>query len=683
MTAGLDPAPGVCIFAPPMISVQSLRVEFGARVLFNDLAFSVQPRERIAFAGHNGAGKSTLMKCVAGIIRPTAGQIHAPKGTRIGYLPQEGIHVKGRTLWQETESAFGETMALSEKIDRLSNELTKLDPRSSPYGDLLEEIGELELLLDATDPARMKPRIESVLKGLGFQQKDFTRDCSEFSGGWQMRIAMAKLFLQEPEVLLLDEPTNHLDIGTQIWVEQYLVNYPGAILLISHDRALLDTLCTRTIAFSHGRAEEYAGNFSYFERESVLRKEIRVKQYTAQQREIAESQRFIDRFRASANKATLVQSRIKLLAKVERIPAPEQDDAVMNFKFPPPPNSGHMVAKLESVSKSYGALNIFSGFDFEINKGEKFAIVGPNGAGKSTFCRMITAQEEPDAGAHAFGHKVATSFFSQNHADELDPNQTVLETVEAAASRESMPHARNLLGCFLFRGDDVFKKVGVLSGGERSRVALVCMLLRPANFLILDEPTNHLDMQSQDVLQRALIDYPGSVMIVSHNRTFLDALVTKTLEFRPGESPTLYAGNITYYLEKSAEDEAAKKGIAPRLATLGPAPSGSSSRPSIPGVNRKEQRRIEAEQREIRSKVLKPLETEFVSVEAKIAELEAAQATLASQLSSESVMNHQGQLREVTNAVDKTAKLLEVSYTRWSALSEEIERLRNKLGIEA
>jgi ATP-binding cassette subfamily F protein 3 len=669
----------------PMISVQSLRVEFGPRVLFNDLSFSVQPRERIAFAGHNGAGKSTLMKCVAGIIPATSGQIHAPKGTRIGYLPQEGIHVKGRTLWQETESAFGETMALSEKIDRLSNELVKLDPRSSPYGDLLEEIGELELLLDATDPARMKPRIESVLKGLGFQQKDFTRDCSEFSGGWQMRIAMAKLFLQEPEVLLLDEPTNHLDIGTQIWVEQYLVNYPGAILLISHDRALLDTLCTRTIAFSHGRAEEYAGNFSYFERESVLRKEIRLKQYTAQQREIAETQRFIDRFRASANKATLVQSRIKLLAKVERIPAPEQDDAVMNFKFPPPPNSGHTVAKLEAIQKSYGALNIFNGFDFEINKGEKFAIVGPNGAGKSTFCRLITAQEEPDAGTHTFGHKVATSFFSQNHADELDPNLSVLETVEAAASRESMPQARSVLGCFLFRGDDVFKKIGVLSGGERSRVALVCMLLRPANFLILDEPTNHLDMQSQDVLQRALIDYPGSVMIVSHNRNFLDALVSKTLEFRPGEQPTLYAGNITYYLEKSAEDEAAKKGLAPRLATLGTAatPANGSSRQSVPGVNRKEQRRIEAEQREIRSKVLKPLETEFTALEAKIAELEAAQSTLTQQLSSEETSNNPGKLREVTNAVDKLAKSLETSYSRWGALSEEIERLRTKLGIEA
>ena len=663
-----------------MISVQSLRVEFGARVLFNDLSFSVQPRERIAFAGHNGAGKSTLMKCIAGIQPPSGGLISAPKGTRIGYLPQEGIHVKGRTLWQETESAFGETMALAEKIDRLSHELTQLDPRSSPYGDLLEQIGELELQLDSADPARMKPRIESVLKGLGFQTKDFTRDCSEFSGGWQMRIAMAKLFLQEPEVLLLDEPTNHLDIGTQIWVEQYLVNYPGAILLISHDRALLDTLCTRTIAFANGRAEEYAGNFSWFERESVLRKEIQLKQYEAQQREIAEIQRFIDRFRASANKATLVQSRVKMLAKIERIPQPERDDAVMNFKFPPPPNSGHMVAKLDAVSKSYGPLNIFSGFDFEINKGEKFAIVGPNGAGKSTFCRMITAQEAPDAGTHTFGHKVATSFFSQNHADELDPEKTVLETVEEAASREAMPHARNLLGCFLFRGDDVFKKVGVLSGGERSRVALVCMLLRPANFLILDEPTNHLDMQSQDVLQRALIDYPGSVMIVSHNRNFLDPLVTKTLEFQPGRQPIQYAGNITYYLEKSAEDEAARKG-EPKLTTLGPPAANGSSRPSTPGVSRKEQRRLDAEAREMKSKVLKPLEADFEALEKKIAELEGAQATLTQQLSTEAVTNDAAKLREVTNAVEKIAKALEASYFRWGELSDEIDKVKEKLGI--
>ena len=660
-----------------MISVQSLRVEFGARVLFNDLSFSVQARERIAFAGHNGAGKSTLMKCVAGIIRPSAGAIHSPKGTRYGYLPQEGIHVRGRTLWQETESAFGEMLELRDRIDRLSHELEKLDPRSSPYAEALEEIGALELQLDATDPARMKPRIESVLKGLGFKDADFTRDCSEFSGGWQMRIAMAKLFLQEPEVLLLDEPTNHLDIDTQVWVEQYLVNYPGAILLISHDRGLLDTLCTRTIAFAHGRAEEYAGNFSYFERESVIRKETHRKQYESQQREIAEIQRFIDRFRASANKATLVQSRIKMLAKIERIPAPEQDDAVMNFKFPPPPNSGHMVAKLDKASKHYGARHIFDGFDFEINKGEKFAIVGPNGAGKSTFCRLITAQETPDGGAHTFGHKVATSFFSQNHADELDPEKTILETVEAAASRESAPHARNLLGCFLFRGDDVFKKVGVLSGGERSRVALVCMLLRPANFLILDEPTNHLDMQSQDVLQRALADYPGSVLIVSHNRSFLDPVVSKTLEFRPGEAPRLFAGNISYYIEKSAAE---KQGAKPAAASKS-APAAKASAVTQPGVSRKDQRRAEAEARDQRNKLLKPLETELAALEIKIAELEAAQATLNTALTSEEVISQADKLRETSNAISKITHALENAYSRWGVLTDEIEKVKAKLGI--
>jgi ATP-binding cassette subfamily F protein 3 len=667
-----------------MLSIQSLRVEYGARVLFSDLAFTVQQKERIAFAGHNGAGKSTLMKCIAGIIQPSAGRINMPKGTRIGYLPQEGIHVKGRSLWDETESAFGETIALREKIDRLSHELEKLDPRSSPYGDLLEEIGELELQLDAVDPDRMKPKIESVLQGLGFSKKDFTRDCGEFSGGWQMRIAMAKLFLQEPAALLLDEPTNHLDIGTQRWVEEYLKGYPGAILLISHDRGLLDTLCTRTIAFHHGRAEEYAGNFSYYEKEAVLRKEIRLKQYTAQQREIGEIQRFIDRFRASANKATLVQSRIKMLDKIERIPAPEQDDAVMNFRFPTPPASGNSVAKLEGVSKAYGSLQIFKDFDFEATRGEKIAIVGPNGAGKSTFCRMITGQEAPDQGSHGFGHKVATSFFSQNHADELDPTKTVLQTVEEVASRENVPHARNLLGCFLFRGDDVFKKVGVLSGGERSRVALVRMLLQPANFLILDEPTNHLDMQSQDVLQRALVDYPGTVMIVSHNRHFLDPLVTKTLEFRPGEDPRVFVGNITYYLDKTAQEAKAEKNapakLSKRAAVQVVKPIVAPQAAAENSGNRKDQRRQDAELRQKRAQVLKPLENEFATVESKIAELEAAQATLTDHLSDSAIAADPEKFRQATQAVAKVTQSLEVAYSRWSELSDQIETLQAQLG---
>ncbi len=319
---------------------------------------------------------------------------------------------------------------------------------------------------------------------------------------------------------------------------------------------------------------------------------------------------------------------------------------------------------------------MFSGFDFEIHKGEKIAIVGPNGAGKSTFCRLITAQEPPDAGTHTFGHKVATSFFSQNHADELDPNLTVLDTVEAAASRDSAPHARNLLGCFLFRGDDVFKQVGVLSGGERSRVALVCMLLRPANFLILDEPTNHLDMQSQDVLQRALIDYPGSVLIVSHNRSLLDPLVTKTLEFRPGEAPRLFSGNITYYLEKTAAD-------TPRGAGT-PAARGTARAAGAPPaiINRKDQRRLDAEARETRAKTLRPLENELEALEARIAEFEAAQATLTAALSSEQVAADPDQFRETSNAVAKLTTALETSYSRWGELSDEILKVKAKLGIE-
>ena len=662
-----------------MLSVHNLRVEYGARVLFSDLTFSILPRERIAFAGHNGAGKSTLMKAIAGIVEVSGGKVVVPRGCRVGYLPQEGIHVKGISLWDETMRAFGETMALQEKIERLSAELENLDPRSSPYGDLLEEIGELELLLDDTDPARMKPKVESVLQGLGFSKADFERDCGHFSGGWQMRIAMAKLFLQEPEVLLLDEPTNHLDIGTQRWVEAYLVNYPGAILLISHDRALLDTLCTRTLAFHHGRCEEYSGNYTYYETESVLRREIQLKQYTAQQREIADIQRFIDRFRASANKATLVQSRIKMLDKIERIPAPEAADAVMNFRFPPPPNSGNLVAKLEKVSKAYGELQVFKGFDFEINRGERMAIVGPNGAGKSTFCRIITGQEAPDDGEHNFGLKVATSFFSQNHADELDPTKTVLDTVTEVASRESAPYCRNLLGCFLFRGDDVFKKVGVLSGGERSRVALVRMLVAPANFLILDEPTNHLDMQSQEVLQRALADYAGTVMIVSHNRAFLDPVVHKTLEFRPGEDPRLFQGNITYYLEKTADEKGGATLSQRAAAATAAAEAKANSGKPAAAPSRKDQKRIEAEQRQLRTQVLKPLEDELVTLEKRIADLEAAQANATADLSKPEVVASPAKFRLVSNTVEQVTQRLEASITRWEALTEEIEQVKAKL----
>jgi ATP-binding cassette subfamily F protein 3 len=567
--------------------------------------------------------------------------------------------------------AFAETRDLQRKIDELSENLHDLDPRSAPYSDLLHDIGDLELKLEAASPGTIKPKMESVLTGLGFKRSDFTRDCGEFSGGWQMRIALAKLLLVQPQVLLLDEPTNHLDIDSQKWMESYLVNYPGAILIISHDLALLDMLTTRTIAFHHGRAEEYAGNYSFYTKESVLRKEILVKQYKAQQREIKQAQDFIDRFRSKATKAKQVQSRIKQLEKVKIIEI-EQDDAVMSFRFPDPLASGHSVATLENACKSYGEINIFNDFNLEITRGERIAIVGPNGAGKSTFCRLITGQETPDSGSHHFGHKAAASFFSQNHADELDPDLTVLECAEGSASRENAPLARNLLGCFLFRGDDVFKKVGVLSGGERSRVALVCMLLRPANFLILDEPTNHLDIQSQEVLQNALRDYPGSYLIVSHNRSFLDPIVDKTLEFRQGQPPRMFAGNITYYIEKLEQEKNAGKSQAS-------AKPGKQESTGQAGGNRKEQRKLEAARRQQRTQVLKPLQDELQELELQISEYEAAQTSLSAHMSDPATAGDAEKMQEASSAYKAISEKLEAAITRWGEVSDAIEKAEAEL----
>jgi len=599
-----------------------------------------------------------------------------PKGCEVGYLPQEGIHIKGISLFDETMKAFSGIQEMQAQIDALSETLIATNSKAPEYMALLEEIGELELKLEGNDPAKIKPQVESVLKGLGFKQEDMTRDCSEFSGGWQMRIAMAKLFLQRPEVLLLDEPTNHLDFETQIWMENFLKSYPGAIVLISHDRALLDSLTTRTIAFSKGRAEEYAGNYSFYEKESAHRKEILLKQYKAQQREIAKAEDFVNRFRAKASKATQAQSRLKQLEKMERIEI-EDDQAYMDFKFPDPPASMYNVVTLEGAGKSYGDKVIFPAFDMELTKGEKLAIVGPNGAGKSTFCKLITGEIEPSAGIVELGGKVLPSFFSQNHADELAPDKTVLETVEEVATQDAAASARNILGCFLFRGDDVFKKVGVLSGGERSRVALVRMLVKPANFLILDEPTNHLDMQSQDVLRNALQNYPGTVVIVSHNRDFLDPLASRTIEFQPGQKPTVYHGNLSYYLSKKEADEAQE---AVKGAMSGVSTTQKTAKPSkTSNLNRKEQRKLEAQQRQIRKDKLAPLEKTLEKVEGEIAQYEAEQTALTEQLNSPEVASDGSKMQEVTMNYQKVSKALEGAYSQWDDISQKIENVTAEL----
>lgn len=655
-----------------VLAVQNLRVQYGARILFNDLSFTVEDGERIALAGHNGAGKSTLMKCIAGLNEADSGAIIKSKHSQVGYLPQEGIHIRGRKLIDEALSAFADLMGLQERIDSLSQGMVGLDPRSSAYSEVLNEIGELELILQAHNTARLRPRAESILRGLGFKDRDFERDCGEFSGGWQMRIALAKLLLREPEVLLLDEPTNHLDIQSQRWMEQYLRTYRGAIILISHDVALLDSLVSRTIAFYHGRAEEYAGNFSYFLKESVQRKEILLRQKKAQDREIAKSKEFIDRFRSKATKASLVQSRIKQLEKIELIEV-EEDDAVMNFHFPPPPPGAHSVVKLEKVSKRYGDISVFENVDFEVVKGDRIAIVGVNGAGKSTFSRLISGGEEPSSGKVMMGKHTQIAFFSQTHADDLDPDKTILECVEAAATRESAPMVRNLLGCFLFRGDDVYKRIGVLSGGERSRVALVCMLLHPANFLILDEPTNHLDIQSQQVLQQALSEYPGSYCIVSHNRSFLDPIVSKVLEFVPGEKPKVYIGNVSEYLEKVERDQAL-------VATSAPTPSGTVESGTM---DRKARRRMEAEIRQKKTRLLKPLQEKLAKLEEEIAKLEAEKSDITSQLECPDVAVDTEAVMDLTSRFQRTDRQLETFFTQWAELSEKIEETSARIEDEA
>lgn len=649
-------------------AVQDLHIEFGPRVLFDSLSFVVERGERIAFAGQNGAGKSTLMKCIVGVMEPDHGKVLLPKYTKVGYLPQDGIHISGTPLMDEVLGCVGNIVELQHEVDELSDTLQHQPTDSAEYRDTLEEIGRLELILRDRDAASLRPRTESILRGLGFRDSDFPRDCGEFSGGWQMRIALAKLLLQEPEVLLLDEPTNHLDLQSQRWLEQSLKSYRGAICIISHDVALLDNLVSRTIAFHHGRAEEYAGNFSFYLKESKARKEALIRQAKAQQREIAKTQDFIDRFRAKATKATQVQSRIKQLEKVELIEV-EDDDAVMSFHFPPPPPGGDIVVKLEKASKAYGSIRLLKDYDFMVNKGDRIAIVGVNGSGKSTFTRLISGTEAPDSGAFSFGSHTEVAFFSQTHADVLDNEQTVLECVESAAGREVRPLVRNLLGCFLFRGDDVFKKIGVLSGGERSRVALVCMLLKPANFLIMDEPTNHLDFQSQDVLQRALAEYPGSYCIVSHNRQFLDPIVNKVLEFRLGQVPRLFYGNVSQYIETVEAEERREKSAA-----TGAAP-GAASAAAAPEGNRRDARRARAQAREQRTKRLKPLEQELEQTEADIAAKDERKATISAELGKPENMSDNQKLMELTQEYRQLERDSEALYTRWEELSLEIERV--------
>lgn len=656
-----------------MLAAENLGISYGARRLFGGLNFTLRAGERVALAGPNGAGKSTLLKLIAGIEHGDQGRIAKAKTVTIGYLPQEGVEIKGRTLMAEAETAFEDALDLERQFEEASEGLGNFTPGTQEYDDALEAFGDLQIRLEHHDLSRMKPRIERVLVGLGFAHKDMDRLTDEFSGGWQMRIALAKLLLAEPSVLLLDEPTNHLDIETVVWLEDYLKSYPGAILLISHDRRFLDNLTNRTLAFESGKVNLYQGNYSFYARESVARREQLVRAKKNQDRELAKTQIFIDRFRAQANKASMVQSRIKALDKVERIELEEEEDEI-GFRFPQPPPSGQTVMRLEGVAKTYdGVKYILKPFSFEISKGDRIAIVGVNGAGKTTFSKIIAGVEKATEGTRQVGHNAKIGYYSQDHADALDGTKTVLETIEKTAKGMSEAQLRSLLGCFLFRGDDVFKSVKVLSGGERGRLALANMLLTPANFLILDEPTNHLDMRSQAVLQQALQDYTGSYIIVSHNRDFLDPIVTKTLEFRVGEEPRLYIGNLSYYLEKKAEEKARMSHVtqaAPAQVKRGGESEGTKS---------KEQRRLEAERRQEKNKVLKPLMDRVALVEKDIATAEAEKQALMQRMNASNFGNDAEEVRVTFHKYAEAEKALEQAYSKWSEASEALEKAEAQL----
>ena len=479
-----------------MISAVNLSLQFGGRSLFKEVSFRVGPHDRIGLVGSNGAGKSTLLRILVGTQSADRGDIAKAKYVTVGYLPQEGMSAAGRTLYNEVESIFADILDTQSGLEEIHRRMGEIDHETDEFRELLEVYGELQHKLEASDAFRMKTGIEKVLAGLGFREEDYGRMTDEFSGGWQMRIALAKLLLQQPSLLLLDEPTNHLDLDSLGWLEEYLRAYEGAVMIVSHDRRFLDNMTEKTYELSLGSLTEYAGNFSHYVTEKQARKELQLSAYKNQQAQIKQTEQFIERFRYKATKARQVQSRIKQLEKIDMIEV-EDDESGIHFSFPPAPPSGRTVMELRALHKSYGALRVFDGIDFDIDRGDRIAFVGVNGAGKSTLARIIAGVEPFEGGERTPGHNVVLSYFAQHQAEELNPRNDVLQTVDEVATGEIRKRLRNLLGCFLFSGDDVFKKVSVLSGGEKSRLALAKMLLQPSNLIVMDEPTNHLDMRSR------------------------------------------------------------------------------------------------------------------------------------------------------------------------------------------
>jgi len=591
-------------------------VQFNGEFLFNGISFLVNPRDRIGLVGKNGAGKSTMLKIIAGKQQPESGNVIRPQGVTIGYLSQDIKPAKGRSVFDECYSALAELTHLEERVEFYGNELaTRTDYESDAYMEVIEKFNDCNdrfMLLGGHTAAA---EVEKVLMGLGFLRTDLPRPIEEFSGGWQMRVELAKILVQRPDVLLLDEPTNHLDILSIEWLEQFLKDHNGSVILVSHDRAFLDNITNRTIEITLGRINDYKVPYSKYVEQRAERRALQMASFENQQKMIADTERFIERFRAKASKATQVQSRIKQLDKVDRLEVEEEDNASLRFRFPPAPRAGKVVVHAVGISKSYGQKQILSKIDLMLDRGEKVAFLGKNGEGKTTFAKIIVGEVENDGGHLEKVHNVALGYYAQDQAETLDPERTVFETLDDVAVGDVRKRVRDILGSFLFSGESVDKKVKVLSGGERARLAMAKLLLEPKNLLVLDEPTNHLDMRSKDILKQALIKYDGALIIVSHDRDFLKGMTDKVYEFKDKKIKETI-GDVYDFLRKQNIESLDQLSAVKKTEAAKPAPKKEE-----PTVNQQERKELEKKHKAL-TRHAELLEAEIAALEKEIANLD-------------------------------------------------------------
>ena len=605
-----------------MIQLNGAGKRYGPKILFEGVDWLVTPNERTGLVGANGTGKSSLLKVLAGIEGLDYGSVTMQKGVTLGYLPQDGLSLSGRTVFAECMTVFAGLRALEEEQEQLTRRMSELDPASAEYAQVADRFHQCETEFNARDGYTVEAQVGTVLSGLGFPQRDWKRRTEEFSGGWQMRIALAKLLLEKPNLLLLDEPTNHLDLEARNWLEDYLHDYPNAVVLVSHDRYFLDVTVKKIAELWNKKIHFYTGGFTRYEEQKTDRRAQLMAAYQNQRDRIEQLEAFINRFRYQATKAKQVQSRIKELEKIERIEVPPEERAI-HFRFPQPKPSGRIVAEFKGVAKAYGDHTVFSGVDCYIERGDRIALVGVNGAGKSTMIKILAGAEPVTAGDYTLGHNAQPDYFAQDQYKELDPDARMIDDLGIVAPRASNTELRSILGCFLFSEDDVFKRIGVLSGGERNRYALARMLMQPSNFLLLDEPTNHLDMRAKDVLLTALQEFNGTLVFVSHDRYFIDKLATRIFEVEEGRVH-IYPGNYEDYLwRKSGGPET----LTTTLPAQAPAASNGTVAAAEPKAPEKRVNPIKLKQMQDRRAAL---ETEVSKTETDIAELETALANFVS-----------------------------------------------------